>query len=195
MIFLTAHAAESSADPGAKLARYMTGTFSNAEQSRYDQNFREFILHTAPIWPERTDGLWLYSEQALAGAVNHPFRQTLYQIVTQPDGRVEVRLFQAPDPVRITGAWKKPDLFIGVTPDALLPREGCTLFLELQPDGVFRGATRGEGCASSTNGSRYSTTEAAFAEREQYTWERGFNARGTQVWGSIHGGYKFVRIE
>ena len=192
---LSGRASDDPAAAARKLARCMTGAFANAHQARGDQNFHEIVLHTAQIWPERTDGSWLYSEHALADAPNHPFRQTVYQIVAQPDGGIEARVFSVPDPVRVTGAWKNPAAFASLDPAALIAREGCTLYFLVQPDGSFRGTTRGEGCASSINGARYAIGEATVAERELFTWDRGFNARGAQVWGSIHGGYRFTRVD
>lgn len=177
------------------LTVFLTGTFSNAEQARGDQNFRSSTLHVAPIWTDRADGPWLYLEQALADAPDHPFRQLVYQLVSRPDTSVEVRMFDLADPVAVTGSWKDPDSWGKRPRGQLVPRAGCSLILRLQPGGIFKGGTEGTGCASSLRGASYSTIESTISNLEIAMWERGYNAAGVQVWGSIHGGYVFKRVE
>lgn len=177
------------------LAVFLTGSFSSADQARGDQNFRAATLHINPIWTDRADGPWLYLEQALADAPAHPYRQLVYQLATRPDHALEVRIFELPDPVAATGAWKNPTLLARLTPANLLPREGCTQVLHLQPGGTLKGGTEGTGCTSTLRGAAYSTIETLISNLQIVTWERGYNAAGTQVWGSIHGGYVFKRVE
>jgi hypothetical protein len=177
------------------LAVFMTGSFSSADQARGDQNFRPTVLHITPIWNDRSDGPWLYLEQALADAPAHPFRQLVYQLAARPDDTLEARVFELTDPVAATGAWKNPALLAKFTPDKLVIRAGCTLVLHLQPGGTFKGGTEGVGCTSTLRGASYSTVETAISNLQIVSWERGYNAAGTQVWGSIHGGYIFKRVE
>jgi hypothetical protein len=177
------------------LAVFMTGSFSSADQARGDQNFRATTLHITPVWTDRSDGPWLYLEQALADAPAHPYRQLIYQLATHADDTLAVRIFELPDPITATGAWKDPALLAKLTPTNLVTREGCTLILRLQPGGTFKGGTEGTGCASTLRGASYSTIETAISNLQIVTWERGYNAAGTQVWGSIHGGYVFKRVE
>ena len=177
------------------LTVFLTGSFSSADQARGDQNFRATALHIAPIWTDRPDGPWLYLEQALADAPAHPYRQLIYQLAARSDDTLEARVFELTDPVAATGAWKDPTLLIKLTPDKLVTREGGTLVLRLQPGGTFKGGTEGTGCASTLRGASYSTIETVISNLQIVTWERGFNPAGTQVWGSIHGGYVFKRVE
>lgn len=177
------------------LTVFLTGSFSSAEQARGDQNFRAATLHITPIWTDRADGPWLYLEQALADAPAHPYRQLVYQLAAQSNHALEVRVFELPDPVAATGAWKDPSLLARLIPANLLPREGCTQVLHLQPGGTFKGGTEGTGCTSTLRDAVYSTTETLISNLQIVTWERGYNAAGTQVWGSIHGGYVFKRVE
>ena len=177
------------------LTVFLTGSFSNADQARGDQNFRATTLHITPIWTDRSDGPWLYLEQALADAPAHPYRQLIYQLATRPDHTLEARIFDLTEPVAATGAWKDPALLAKLTPANLVPREGCALILRLQPGGTFKGGTEGTDCASTLRGASYSTIETVISNLQIVTWERGYNAAGTQVWGSIHGGYVFKRAE
>ena len=185
------------AEPSAldHLTIFLTGAFSSTDQARGDQNFRDATLHIAPIWTDRTDGPWLYLEQALTDAPAHPYRQSIYQLVARPDGALEVRIFELPDPIAATGAWKDPTLLAPLTAGNLVSREGCTLILRLQPDGSFKGGTEGKGCSNTVRGASYSTTETTVTFQQLITWERGYNAAGAQVWGSVHGGYVFKKAE
>lgn len=177
------------------LAIFLTGSFSSADQARGDQNFRAATLHITPIWPDRADGPWLYLEQALVDAPAHPYRQLVYQLARRPDDTLTVIVFELPDPIAATGAWKDSSLFSKLSPANLLPREGCALVLRLQPGGTFQGGTEGTGCLSGLRGASYSIVEAVISNLQIVTWERGYNAAGAQVWGSIHGGYVFRRVE
>jgi hypothetical protein len=174
---------------------FLIGSFSNADQARGDLNFKPAILHISQIWPDRADGPWLYGEQALADAPAHPYRQFIYQLAARPDDTLEIRLFDLPDLLAATGAWKEPARLDRLTPERLLPRSGCTIVLHLQPDGSFKGSTAGRGCISSLEDAAYATIDATISNQQVTLWERGYNAAGLQIRGSIHGGYAFRRIE
>lgn len=185
------------AEPTAveRLASFMTGTFTSAQQARGDQNFRDVTLHVALLWPDRPDGPWLYAEQALTDAPDHPYRQRIFQLSPRADDAVVCRIFDLPDPIAATGAWKDPARLAKLSPTALTPHDGCSLILRPQPDGSFKGGTEGKACLGPVPGIAYATNETTVSAKETITWERGYNASGTQIWGSLHGGYIFRRIE
>ena len=194
LFLLTVYAA---AEPTSleRLAANLTGTFSSADQARGDQNFRDVTLRVAPIWTDLTDGPWLYAEQALTDAPAHPYRQRIYQLTSRADGSFESRVFELPDPIAATGAWKDPARLAKLSPADLATHEGCALILHAQSDGSFKGGTVGKGCANILRGASYVTTETTITAQVTITWERGYNASDTQVWGSIHGGYVFKKVE
>lgn len=185
------------AEPTAveRLASFMTGTFSSAQQARGDQNFRDVTLNVARLWSDRLDGPWLYVEQALTDAPDHPYRQRIFHLSPGSDGSVVCRVFDLPDPIAATGAWKDPARLAKLNPDALTFRDGCDLVLRPQPDGSFKGGTEGKACHSTLPGVAYATNVTTISAKETITWERGYNASDTQIWGSLHGGYIFKRIE
>ena len=178
-----------------RLAADMTGSFSNLDQARGDQNYHGVSLHLSRIWVNRPDGPWLYGEQSLADAPEHPYRQYVYQLVRRPDAAIELRIFDLSDPIAMTNAWRDPARIDRTGPADLLARAGCTLILRAQPDGSFKGATEGRGCSSDLRGASYASSEATISDRAVITWDRGYNRDGVQVWGSIHGGYVFKRDE
>lgn len=190
---LSAAAPTSPADDLNRLANALTGSFSNAEQSRGDKAFQFVVLHAVRIWPARSDGPWLYVEQAMADAPGMPYRQRVYQLAVGADGTLESRVYALVDPVAATGAWQKPMPLAELTPAALSARDGCTVFLRALPDGSFVGGTRGNGCASDLRGASHATSEVTISADDLITWDRGYNAVGRQVWGSTRGGYRFKR--
>ncbi|HLP26970.1 MAG TPA: chromophore lyase CpcT/CpeT [Acidobacteriota bacterium] len=177
-----------------RLAALLTGSFSSADQALADKNYRNATLHAARIWPDRSDGPWLYIEQALAVAPDQPYRQRVFQLATAADGSLEARAFTLDEPIKATGAWRKTVPLSEFTPNHLTFNEGCTLHFRTMPDGAFLGSTRGDGCPSDLRGATHATTEATLTSDKIVWWERGFNASGRQVWGSAAGGYVFKRV-
>ena len=190
-------AGRASAEPTTleRLAALLPGTYSTADQARNDQNFRNVTLHIVRLWPDRSDGPWLYLEQALTDAPEHPYRQRIYQLAPRADGSLEARIFELSDPIGLTEAWKVPARFAKLDPAKLVPCAGCTLIFHVQADGSFKGGTEGRDCASNLRGASYATTETSVNPRQIITWERGYNAGGVQVWGSILGGFIFRKVE
>jgi hypothetical protein len=60
-------------------------------------------------------------------------------------------------------------------------------------DGVWRGSTLGDGCVSTRQGAAYTTSLVEVDAAGLRTLDRGFDAKGTQVWGSEKGAYEFRR--
>jgi len=188
----TAPAANSDLD---QLVQWMTGSFSSAEQHAKDPDFFDIRLEMRPIWTDRTDGRWLYVEQAVATMRHQPYRQRIYYVTSVTDGKFQSAVFELPgNPLAYAGAWGKPELLKGLAQDKLLPREGCTMHLTRQADGSFAGGTEGRGCASSRQGAKYATSEARIYADRLVTLDRGYDEKGRQVWGSQKGGYIFKRV-
>lgn len=173
----------------------LTGTFDSRDQASADpEHYYEIRLVTLPIWPRRSDGDWLYVEQAAFGALDRPYRQRVYNIRPAEDGLVASDVYELPgDPLDFAGAWRdREDPFAGFGPEALTLREGCTILLRAV-DGHFVGETLGDGCLSTLRGAAWATSEVTLSEDLITSWDRGWNAAGEQVWGATEGGYRFVR--
>ncbi|MBI2515761.1 MAG: chromophore lyase CpcT/CpeT [Opitutae bacterium] len=181
--------------PMERLTSLLVGSFSSGDQAYADRSYRNATLRCVRIWPERTDGAWFYAEQALQSAPEQPYRQVVYQLTATSEGALELRSFALPDPIALTNAWREPVRFNKLVPSDLLAREGCTLTLQVQPDGSFMGTTTGQGCSSDLNGAAYATAELTIAPDRIVSWDRGYNAAGRQVWGPLNGGYVFKRVE
>jgi hypothetical protein len=178
-----------------RLATRMCGNFSNATQARSDFSYRDVVLHIVRIWPERSDGPWLYLEQALADAPAQPYRQQIYHLVAARDGVIDVRVLKLSDPVALTAAWRDPARFASLTPEKLIDCAGCAMQLKVLADGSIQGATVGCACASELSSAAYATTDLTVTEQGLVFWDRGFTSTGLQVWGPANSGYEFKRLE
>ena len=63
------------------LAAWMSGIFTSEAQSKADAEFRNVRLVMYPIWTDRTDGKWLYAEQAVVESLDKPYRQRVYHLM------------------------------------------------------------------------------------------------------------------
>jgi CpeT protein len=174
----------------------MVGSFSSAEQAAADpENFYDIRLHMAQIWPERKDGVWLYIEQAAARSIDRPYRQRVYRLTAMPDGAIESAVFELPSDVeQYAGGYRNPAVFANVTPEQLTGRPGCSVIMRKAGEGSFVGKTAGTSCESVLRGARYATSEVTITPAEWRVWDRGFNEKNEQVWGSTVGPYIFRKV-
>lgn len=180
----------------ATLRDYMVGSFSSAKQaSRDPENYRDIRLEMVQIWPERTDGTWLYVEQAVADSLEKPYRQRIYRLRHDTANVYTSDVYTLPEPAqRYAGAWQDPSRLGGLTPEQLSLKDGCSLTLTWHNcSAIFTGTTTGAGCESTLQGAAYATSEASISPFGMITWDRGFDRNGNQVWGATEGGYVFVK--
>lgn len=195
-----AKAADASTPANAKpsldlLKQRLTGSFASTEQSAADpENYFDIRLHMAPIWTERSDGPWLYVEQATAQAPDRPYRQRIYRLSEPTPGTYRSEVYTLPDNKTAIGAWSDPAKLKDLSPEKLTLRDGCALELSWK-EGAFVGATKGQSCASDLRGAKYATSEATILADRLITWDRGYDTKGEQVWGATKGGYVFKRIQ
>lgn len=181
-----------------KLATQLTGSFASTAQSKDDPDYFDIRLHMARIWNDRTDGIWLYVEQAVAERPEAPYRQRVYRVYRRDDGKLVSAVYTLPGtPVQLhkkyAGAWKDVTKLKDLTPEQLTLRAGCEMLMEELPNGNFRGGTEGKNCASDLRNASYATSEADVSPQLLKTWDRGFNAEDKQVWGAEKGPYHFDR--
>lgn len=168
----------------------MEGSFSSRKQHLSDTaNYFDIRLEMKRIWKSRTDGVWLYVEQAVAGAENKPYRQRVYHVKETSKGNYESVIYTLDAPVRFAG---NPALIESLPIDSLHEKEGCSVFLEYK-GGKFRGGTEGMACPSDRKGARYTTSEVTITKKMLLSWDRGFDEHGKQVWGATQGGYRFIK--
>jgi len=176
------------------LTQLMIGSFSSQEQSEADPRYFDIRLEMAPLWKGRRDGRWLYVEQAVATSLDEPYRQRVYRITQLDATTFKSTVYTFEEPLRFAGAWKQPEPLKDLSPADLTERTGCAIYLVKSGDSLFVGNTIGETCESELEGAAYATSEARISPGGLYTWDRGFDANGQQVWGAQDGGYIFKRV-
>jgi CpeT protein len=178
----------------ALLVSLLSGSFSSQEQATADPSYFDIRLQVVPIWRHRTDGHWLYVEQAVATALERPYRQRVYHVTARPDGTFESAVYSLPNPLQYAGEWLRPEPLAGLTLDQLEKREGCAVILRKVGPAEFTGGTVGTECASGLSGAAYATSEVTISAEGMISWDRGYDTQGNQVWGAEKGGYNFRRV-
>jgi CpeT/CpcT family (DUF1001) len=178
-------------DPAAEVAALMAGQYDSRDQSTSDRTYYPISLAMIPIWPQRTDGHWLYVEQAMADSADKPYRQRVYRVSNGVDGDVLSAVYTIDQPARFVQGWRNGALE-SLTEAMLQPRAGCTVSLRAAGT-VWRGATTGKDCASDLRGAAYATAEVTLDNASMRSWDRGFDAAGKQVWGATAGPYQFIK--
>lgn len=185
-----------------KLAAQLTGSFASTAQSKADLSYFDIRLHMARIWTTRTDGIWLYVEQARADLLDQPYRQRVYRVHRREDGTLVSEVYTLPGTMpeaqaRFAGAWQpaKAGVFDTLKPEELTHKTGCEMLMKEKPDGTFEGGTDGKKCPSELNGASYATSEALVTPKGLKTWDRGYGKDDKQVWGARKGPYLFDRVE
>lgn len=177
------------------LHKRMTGSFSSEAQAARDSAFFDIRLHMADIWKDRTDGFWLYVEQAAASSLAKPYRQRIYHVYQENDTTLASKVYEFNSPLRFAGAWNNPALFNSLTVDSLIDRKGCAIYLHKNKEGNYAGSTPGKECLSSLRGATYATSEVVIYADKLISWDRGWDKADKQVWGAVKGGYEFVKLK
>lgn len=177
------------------VADWFTGSFTNEAQAAGDHSYADVRMHTARIWEERQDGIWLYVEQALVTALDRPYRQRVYRFFVQPNGLVVSEIFAlpGPSPLKYAGWWRRPGAFEDLSPKSLLKRDGCEVVLKKVTETRWSGGTVGGGCGSDRPGVASITSEVEVGPDGIRSLDRGFDKTGKQVGGPTSGPYEFVR--
>jgi len=175
------------------LTGWMTGTFDSTEQAAArPDDYRPIRLVMLPIWEDRSDGPWLYVEQAVVGAEDRPYRQRVYRLAIDGLEGLRSDVYELPEsPAGFVAAWAQPGVWKTCEPADLVPREGCSIYLRRRGDGAFVGETRGTGCKSRLGDAAYATSEVVVTSSVLSSWDRGFSSDNEQVWGAERGPYRF----
>ena len=171
-------------------ARWMEGSFSNEAQARRSGEARYYWLHQARIWPDRTDGIWMYSEFNLAGADGTPLQQVVYRLNDDLSGGLVIESYRLPgSPGRYTGDWRAPRSFNSVDRMTLAMEGGCAITLRRNSQGALTGESSGTDCRSTLPGSSYQQTRLRIGSLGLTFWLEGYDESGEQVFGSGSEGF------
>ena len=171
---------------------YMSGSFSNDAQAKADTNFFHISLRMKPIWKNKTDARYIYVEQAMYEKQEKPYRQRIYKVTQINDTTFLSEIYSINTPLKYAGVWKLKDALVDFNTDSMYTRIGCGVTI-LKKGKTYFGSTDGNKCTSELRGATYATTEVTLYPKMLISWDRGYDAKGTQVWGSEHGGYRFEK--
>jgi hypothetical protein len=176
-----------------ELAGLMQGSFSSGDQSKIDSGYFDIRLEIKRIWPERTDGIWLYVEQAAARSLDKPYRQRIYRLTETGYNLFESEVFEIEEPLRFAGEWKKKRPFATNGTEILMPRQGCSVHLKKIGKKTYSGSTVDKECLSDWRGAKYATSIVTITKKGMITWDRGFDENGSFLWGAEKAGYHFKK--
>ena len=170
----------------------LQGEYSSEAQSKEDTSYFNIYLAMYPIWTDRTDGKWLYVEQAMAAKREKPYRQRIYQIKKGENDEIISVIYTFENPLEYANAHQNKEILQKLTFDKITSKVGCEVYMKPTKTG-FEGGTKGEGCPSNLRGASYTTTQIKMENNSLISWDRGFFADGKQAWGAEKGGYIFVK--
>ncbi|SER34046.1 CpeT/CpcT family [Neolewinella agarilytica] len=174
-----------------ELQAAMTGSFDSSAQASSDDSYYNILLHMEPVWTDRP-GKYLYVEQAVADAADKPYRQRIYGLEQKGRGFIS-RVYELPDPDRFIGAHEDPSRLNAISPEDLIERKGCAVYLKPDGPGIYRGSTKKKRCKSTLRGATYATSRVSITGSFVQSWDQGFNDADEQVWGATEGGYMFFK--
>lgn len=192
-VFLCFQAYSQASKDLKKLAKMMSGSFNNLEQTARDSQFLRIQLKIDRIWHKtKSSSIWLYVEQALMKHADNPYRQRVYEVKQLAPNQFLSEVYLL----------KNPGLYISnlkgienLTKDSLLKKAECSVYLEKKSNELFVGGTKGKACASELKGAKFATSEVEIAPQGMKTLDRGFNGSDKQVWGSERGAYDFKKLK
>ena len=176
-----------------ELFALMQGSFSSEIQSQVDSTYYNIVLHMYPIWEEK--GNFLYVEQAQNTRPNSPYRQRIYEVKRHSDSTFSSAIYRLNTDSLWIGKWKNPKAFDSITLENISLKEGCDVILNKVAPKYFTGKTGDNTCVSSMNGASFARSEVEILEDKIISWDRGFDANGTYVWGAEKSGYIFNKLD
>ena len=171
-------------------ARWMEGSFSNQTQAEKSGATNYYWLHQARIWPDRTDGIWLYSEFNQAGVEGTPLQQIIYRVNDNLAGGLIIKSYQLPGSLnRYLGDWRAPREFNSLDPMFLEPMPGCQITLTRDSKGALSGRSDGRDCKSMLPESSYQQTKIRIGSLGLTLWLTGYDEDNKQVFGPGASGF------
>ena len=175
-----------------QLVDLLHGSFSSEAQSKDDTTYFNISLVMVPIWKERTDGQWMYVEQAMATKLDKPYRQRVYRLQHPGENTFTSDIYTIKNALSYAGLQNDKTKLQKLSIDSLELKDGCTVTM-IKNNDVYAGGTDGKSCSSDLRGAKYATTKITMKKGELISWDQGFDSNDKQVWGATKGGYIFIK--
>ncbi|MEO0457649.1 MAG: chromophore lyase CpcT/CpeT [Cyanobacteria bacterium P01_A01_bin.114] len=173
------------------VADHLEGVMDTSAQAADNPDFVSVQMTTCRISVSEpaADSVYLYQEQALSDSLDAPYRQRFLQIAPGDGQRIESRTLKPDAPEQWIGFCDRTPTD-RVVPTAALGEPVCTVALRPSPLGMV-GSTPRSGCPASVRGAVSITNIVVLHADGMDTWDRGFDAAGTQVWGAQDEPYQY----
>lgn len=175
-----------------QFASLLTGKFSSKKQATEDSTYLHISLIMTPIWQDKTDGIWLYVEQAAASSLTKPYRQRVYKLTHPSENIFQSDIYTIQNALDFAGLQNDDTKMQKLTFDKIELKDGCAVIMSKKSN-LYEGGTQGKSCPSDLRGASYATTNIILKEGQLYSWDQGFDASDVQVWGATKGGYIFLK--
>lgn len=176
------------------LLGYLSGSFNSTEQSRKVKGYFDISLAMVRVWKGDKKSRWLYVEQAVTKRLSRPYRQRVYQLRQVGPNRFTSTIYKVTIAKQLAGKAHNPKVLIQLKRKHLRLLKGCAIYLTYR-GGKFRGSTKKRECTNRWRGASYATSEVVITPQSLYSWDRGWNSKGKQIWGARKGGYMFRRVK
>jgi hypothetical protein len=181
----------------AEVAAWLTGTFDSKDPAPVGGAAR-IVIVSVPKSRIANGAAVLYREQAAAPKLDEPSFQRFYRL--EEDGEVvRLRAFDPKDPLIVRGKWRDPSALALYGANDVREKPGCEIALKKvgerweggTPEGMQ--ATAQAACPSSVRNAVRMASSVILSKDELMQWDRGFDEKGKQTWGSLDSGTRFVK--
>jgi len=172
----------------------ITGTFSTVEQHKQDSTFDDVRVYTKVIRKDKGGIYWVYTEQGETKNYK-PYRQRVYQISIVDNLLITLKIYYIKNQEKFSYFNSS---FKSITQEDIYLKPGCDIYIVYSQIAAnlmaYSGKTNSRNCVATFRGSTYTTSEFIVYSDKVMSWERGWNDRDEQVWGSRKGPYIFKKI-
>jgi len=183
------------------VASRLEGTIDSSRQSMFDRDYVDVRVTQCQITVSDQPGylnpsLFLYVEQALSLSLDAPYRQRVIKLsldAMNPRGVVS-SIYE----INLSGEQvlhfcsKKPEE--RVMSWAQLKDVHCSVYMQKKYD-LWVGETQSAKCPNDYGDAKFVSSKVRLSKTGMYSWDRGWDAEGNQVWGAIKGGYNFEKMD
>ncbi|HIK13703.1 MAG TPA: chromophore lyase CpcT/CpeT [Leptolyngbyaceae cyanobacterium M33_DOE_097] len=177
-----------------EVVQRLTGKMDTTRQAASNPKVAKVQMTTCLLQqPEANQSRFLlYQEQALLEDLSKPYRQRFLEISPQPFSQtVRSRAFKPTNPTAFVNFCDRPLVQRVFSPQDL-GEAVCSVFLKRVGED-YVGVTPVTGCPANVRGAVRITNQITLRKDEMDTWDRGFDAKGKQVWGAQSEAYQFRR--
>lgn len=177
----------------ALLASFLPGHWRSSKSTTEVVDPTPTTLHQVRFWADRPGEFWLYAEYSRESEEDRPYRQRVYRLGENAGRLLAIEYLLPGEPGRFAGEWRREKPFAGLSPADLVERAGCRVEFH-EGMFIFVGNTVGKACAPLAGNAAYEQVFHFVSSGVLKTWDRGFDAAGTQVSGSRVGHLDFRRV-